>query len=83
MLFFCIFCLNPWQLLPASLQRAMKHQFDQIYGHLVFHHPEVARGHHDIAGVGVEMRPKLEGKMRGSDHGHKCISPYNLFVPAA
>lgn len=51
LLFFFIFCLSLPQCLPARLQRAMRHQFDQTYGPLVFPHPEVALGHQDIAGV--------------------------------
>lgn len=51
LLFFYILCLGLRLSFPARLQRAMQHQFDQTYGSLVFHHPKVARGHRDIAGV--------------------------------
>lgn len=82
LLFFFIFCLRPRPCLPARLQRAMQHQFDQTYGPLVFPHLKLPVVSKTLQGLRVEMGPQLEGKMRGPDQKHRCVSQHSLFMPA-
>lgn len=61
--------------LPARLQRAMQHRFDQTYDHklwfsLILELPLVTK---TLQVLGVEMGPQLEGKMRGPRQKHRCI----------
>lgn len=35
-----------------------------------------------LQGLRAEMEPQLEGKLRGPDQKHRCISQHSLFMPA-